>query len=141
MKLLVRRKPERGESFIGYLVRLTELNEYDTPSWILSLADIDYMELQWTFSFVFRESSGLEKLADLTGNTLSTLNAVVYPPSNSSQGKSEHEFDFYGASFNRSIIRPNHPKICPMCVANSGYCRRIWECSLVTACPIHRCML
>jgi hypothetical protein len=39
VKLVLRPKPEKGESFIGYLVRLTELNGYDTPSWILSLAD------------------------------------------------------------------------------------------------------
>jgi hypothetical protein len=141
MNLLVRPKPEKGESFIGYLVRLTELNAYDTPSWILSLADIDYMELQWTFSFVFGKSPGLEKLADLTDNTVSDLQGLIYPPSNVSQGKSEYDHDFYGASLNRSIIRPHHPKICPKCLAEFGYCFRIWECSLVTACPTHECML
>src|SRR6266478_4150154 len=66
MRLLLRPKPDKGESFIGYLVRLTELNGYDTPSWILSLSGIDYMELQWTFAFIFSKSKGLEKLAHLT---------------------------------------------------------------------------
>lgn len=141
MKLVMRPKPEKGESFIGYLVRLTELNSYDTPSWILSLADIDYMELQWTFSFVFGKSVGLEKLAGLTNNTVSDLSALIYPPSNFSQGNSECDFDFYGASVNRSIIRPHHPKICPKCLAEFGYCFRIWDCALVTACPTHHCML
>src|SRR3954466_478428 len=102
MKLLVRPKPETGESFIGYLVRLTELNGYDTPSWILSLTDIDYMELQWTFSFVFGKFRSLEKFADLTDNAVSDLNALIYHPSNLPQGKSEHEYDFYDASLNRS---------------------------------------
>jgi len=141
MKLLVKPKPEKGESFIGYLVRLTELNGYDTPSWILSLAGIDYMELQWTFSFVFGKTEGLKKLAHLTDNTLDDLNALVYFPANSSQGKNnEHEYDFYGASLNRSIIRPHHPKICPKCLAEFGYCLRIWDCSAVTVCPTHKCM-
>ena len=142
MKLLVRPKPEKGESFIGYLVRLTELNAYDTPSWILSLAEIDCMELQWTFSFVFGKTTGLKRLAQLTNNTLDDLHALVYSPANSSQGNtSEHEFDFYGASVNRSIIRPHHPKICPQCLAEFGYCLLVWDCSLVTACPIHECTL
>jgi hypothetical protein len=142
MKLLMRPKPEKGESFIGYLVRLTELNAYDTPSWILSLADIDYMELQWTFSFVFGKTKGLKRFAQLTTNTQDDLHALVYSPANSSQGNTtEHEFDFYGASLNRSIIRPHHPKICPQCLAEFGYCFLVWDCSLVTACPIHECML
>lgn len=142
MKLLVRPKPEKGESFIGYLVRLTEINGYDTPSWILSLADIDYMELQWTFSFVFGETNRLDKLAHLTSNTLDDLKSLVYSPANSSQGKTTgHEFNFYGASLNRSIIRPHHPKICPKCLAEFGYCFRVWECALVTVCAIHECLL
>ncbi|MGZ5434544.1 MAG: hypothetical protein ACXWID_00130 [Pyrinomonadaceae bacterium] len=108
MPLLVRPKPEKGESFIGYLVRLTELNGYDTPSWILSLSGIDYMELQWTFAFIFSKSKGLEKLAHLTNNALSDLNPLLYFPGDSSQGyTSEHECDFYGAFLNRSIIRPH----------------------------------
>lgn len=141
MKLLMRPKPEKGESFIGYLVRLTELNGYDTPSWLLSLAGIDYMELQWTFSFVFGKTKRLERLARLTNNTLNDLNALVYSPANSSQGNTEYDYDFYGAPLNRSIIRPHHPKICPKCLAEFGYCFRMWECSLVTACPIHECTL
>lgn len=141
MKLVVRPKPEKGESFIGYLVRLTGLNGYDTPSWILSLAGIDYMELQWTFAFALGKSKGLEKLARLTETSLSDLNALVYSPSNASQGDSEHEYDFYGARLNRSIIRPHCPKICPKCLSESGYCFRVWDCSFVTACPLHECLL
>jgi len=142
MKLVVTPKPEKDEGFISYLVRLTEANAYDTPSWILSLSNIDYMELQWTFSFLFDSSKGLEKLAQLTDTALSNLSALSYLPPDSSQGEtSEHEYNFYGAFLNRSIIRPHCPKVCPKCLKESGYARRVWDCSLVTACPIHKCML
>src|SRR5436305_358442 len=118
MKLLVRPKPEKSESFIGYLVRLTELNWYDTPSWIMSLSDIDYTELQWTFSFVFSQSKGHEKLAQLTNRALSDLTQLLYLPAKSFRGYStEHEYGFYGAFLNRSIIRPHGPKICPKCLS------------------------
>src|SRR6266849_5715036 len=128
MKLLARPKPEKGESFIGYLIRLTELNRYDTPSWILSLSNIDYMELQWTFSFVFSHSKRHEKLAQLINNALSDLTRLLYLPANFSQGyTTEHEYDFYGAFLNRSIIRPHCPKICPRCLSESGYCLRVWD--------------
>lgn len=142
MRLLLRPKPDKGESFIGYLVRLTELNGYDTPSWILSLSDIDYMELQWTFSFLFDSSERLEKLAQLTDNELSNLTTLSYSPPDASQWEmSEHEYNFYGAFLNRSIIRPHCPMICPKCLRESGYCFRVWDCSLVTACPLHECLL
>lgn len=142
MKLVVTPKPEKDEGFISYLVRLTEANAYDTPSWILSLANIDHMELQWTFSFIFDSSKRLEKLAQLTDNALSNLSALSYLPPDSSQGDTnEHDYDFYGAFLNRSIIRPHWSKICPKCLSESGYCFRVWDCSLVTACPLHERLL
>jgi len=142
MKLLLRPKPEEGESFIGYIVRLTELNGYDTPSWILSLSDIDYMELQWNFTFMFSQAERLKKFAEITDNKLRNLFPVLYLPDESSARFGiEGEYNFYGAFLNRSIIRPHCPKVCPKCLKESGYARRVWDCSLVTACPIHACML
>ena len=141
MKLLITPKPERNESFISYVVRLTEANWYDTPSWIFSLSGIDYMELQWKFTFVFSRSEKLENLAKLTGIALEGLLSLLYLPGNSRDHAGDHDYDFFGALLNRSIIRPHCPKVCPKCLAESGYSLRIWDCSLVTACPIHKCML
>lgn len=142
MKLLITPKPEKDEGFISYLLRLTEANGYDTPSWILSLSGIDYMELQWKFTFVFSCSEGFKKFAKLTGNPLSDLIELLYLPASSPKNITrDGNYNFYGAFFNRSIIRPHCPKVCQKCLAESGYCRRVWDCSLVTACPIHECLL
>jgi hypothetical protein len=142
MRLLITLNPEKDESFIGYIVRLIESNGYETPSWIFSLSGIDYMELQWKFTFVFSRSKKLENLAKLTGSTLDDLLSLLYLPAKSQiPNEDNHEFDFFGALLNRSIIRPHCPKVCPKCLAESGYSRRIWDCSLVTACPIHECVL
>lgn len=142
MRLLITLNPEKEESFIGYIVRLTEVNGYETPSWIFSLSGIDYMELQWKFTFVFRRSKKLEILAQLTGSSLDDLVSLLYLPAKSQVPHEEnHDYDFFGALLNRSIIRPHYPKVCPKCLAESGYSLRIWDCSLVTACPIHECML
>jgi muconolactone delta-isomerase len=142
MRLLITLNPEREESFISYIVRLTEANGYETPSWIFSLSGIDYMELQWKFTFVFSRSEKLTNLAKLTGSTLDDLLSLLYIPAKSqSHYEDNHEYDFFGALLNRSIIRPHCPKVCPKCLAASGYSLRIWDCSLVTACPIHECML
>ena len=142
MKLLITPKREKDEGFISYLLRLTEANGYDTPSWILSLSGIDYMELQWKFTFVFSCSEGFKKFAKLTGNTLSDLIGLLYLPAPSPKHTTcDADYNFYGAFFNRSIIRPHCPKVCVQCLAESGYCRRVWDCSLVTVCPIHECLL
>ena len=142
MKLLITPKPEKDEGFISYLLRLTEANGYDTPSWILSLSGIDYMELQWKFTFVFSCSEGFKQLARLTRNTLSDLIELLYLPAPSPKHTAcNSDYNFYGAFLNRSIIRPHCPKVCIRCLAESGYCRRVWDCSLVTACPIHECVL
>jgi hypothetical protein len=142
VKLLITPKPEKDEGFISYLLRLTEANGYDTPSWILSLSGIDYMELQWKFTFVFSCSEGLKKLAKLTGNALSDLIELLYLPAPSPKNITcDGNYNFYGAFFNRSIIRPHCPKVCVKCLIESGYCHRVWDCSLVTVCPIHECLL
>ncbi len=142
MKLLITPKPEKDEGFISYLLRLTEANGYDTPSWIFSLSGIDYMELQWKFTFVFSCSEGFKKFAKLTGNALSDLIELLYLPAPSPKHTTcDVDYNFYGAFLNRSIIRPHCPKVCVKCLNESGYCRRIWDCSLVTVCPIHECLL
>jgi hypothetical protein len=142
MKLLITPKPEEDEGFISYLLRLTEANGYDTPSWILSLSGIDYMELQWKFTFVFSCSEGFKQLAKLTGYALSDLIELLYLPAPSPKNTTgEADYGFYEAFLNRSIIRPHCPKVCVRCLAESGYCRRVWDCSLVTVCPMHKCLL
>ena len=100
------------------------------------------MELQWKFTFVFCCSEGFKKFAKLTGNAVSDLIGLLYLPAPSSKHTTcDVDYNFYGAFFNRSIIRPHCPKVCVRCLAESGYCRRIWDCSLVTVCPLHECLL
>ena len=107
MKLLITPKPEKDEGFISYLLRLTEANGYDTPSWILSLSGIDYMELQWKFTFVFSCSEGFKKFAKLTGNGLSDLIALLYLPVPSSKNTTgEADYDYPGVGYHRSISSP-----------------------------------
>src|ERR1044072_1535531 len=121
MKLLITPKPEKDEGFISYLLALTEANGYDTPSWRLSLCGIDYMELQWKFTFVFGYPDALKELAKLTGNASSDLIGFLYLPAPLSKNTtSDADYNFYGAFLNRSIIRPHCPKVCVQCLAQYG---------------------
>lgn len=38
-------------------------------------------------------------------------------------------------------LRRQWPQICPLCIHDLGYCSRLWDLSLLTACPLHRVRL
>ena len=43
--------------------------------------------------------------------------------------------------FFKNQLRSVNPQICPVCVHQEGFCKRVWDLSLVTSCTIHQCML
>lgn len=47
----------------------------------------------------------------------------------------------YGAPVPQYMLRARHPKVCPACLREDRYARRIWDLSPVTTCPLHRCLL
>lgn len=134
--LLIRGKPNSDESLLGYVVRLTEQNKYNTPLWILKAAGLMSGQPRYSFSFILSEE-GFDLLANLVDIDISYLASIAHPPS-------DDQFDsylFFGNIVPRHSIRLSHPKICPECLLESPYCRRIWELSLVTTCPKHKCLL
>ncbi len=66
-RLLITAKPQPEESFTGYVLRLTELNLYEHPTWILELAGAQGI---WGGEKVFvylREGSDWARLSEVTG--------------------------------------------------------------------------
>lgn len=138
-RLLVRSAPAGEESFMGYVVRLTEENYYDTSSWILRLADIEYKQNN-TCPVLYKPAAAqLIKLASLTGNPVSALAALTYPPAGVA-GR-EDVVLFNNSPVYKYLLSPERPRVCPGCLREIGYCRRIWDLKLVTACPLHRRLL
>lgn len=125
------------ESFMGFILRLSELNEYDTPTWITREVGIGYVAKSCTA--VSHKSIDLSALAKMTGVDLGALESLRYPVDKRFSSTSRRLF--YGHSVPQYVIRPDRPKICPACLIDSGYNRRIWELTPVTACPVHRCVL
>lgn len=140
-RLLVTPPPKHDESLTGYLVRLSDLNNYGGPEWILSAAGIYKGHNSWQWpSFVFRHSTDLEKLRELMGLSLPHLETLLYPPAEAA-GTSLGTHLFYDSPVPQSMIHPQPPKVCPACLKESPYCRRIWDFKLVTCCPTHGCLL
>jgi len=139
VRLLIRPKPEVDESFLGYILRLTEKNLYETPSWILKMAGLGDKEFRQNNSLVFRPHENLDGLTQLVGVNVDGIAQLLYPPVAASDSTYLHYF--FGQPVPQDLIRLNRPKICPACLSESPYCRRVWEFSAVTACPTHRRLL
>lgn len=136
-KLLIRPRPRSGESFTGYIIRLTELNQYDSPSWIFRRAGIGYHRQKCAATS--HTPIDLSALASLSNVDKSDLESLRYPTDRRSN--SSYRRLFYGLTVPQYVIRQRHPKVCPKCLREAVYIRRIWEFALVTVCPIHSCLL
>lgn len=136
MKLLVRPRPRTDESFAGYVLRLTERNGYQTPSWILERAGLEHLQLHHSCAFVFSPGDGVKKLARLTGTAEVEIERLTCRKVDGSR-----LYRFFGQTVFQYTIRAANPKVCPGCLTESPYCHRVWELSPATACPYHRCLL
>ncbi|HWS99699.1 MAG TPA: TniQ family protein [Pyrinomonadaceae bacterium] len=139
IELLRRGNPKPGESLLGFVLRLTEQNGYKSPSLILKSAGIKPEQLSQTCSFLFNPNTNLEPLAKVTGASFSDLIPLTYPHVESSSPTPLYLF--YNAPLPHLMFRARRPAICPRCLLETGYCRRIWDLLFVTNCPIHKCML
>jgi TniQ protein len=130
--------PHPDESFSGYLIRLTESNHYETPSWILQLGELG--SFARSESLAFEDGQDFSYLAHLTGVDTSELIALTYRR----QGRKDNKFCnclIFGLPVPRPAIHLNPAKVCPGCLREHGYARRIWDLSVVTTCPFHKCLL
>lgn len=130
--------PKPEESYIGYLLRLTELNCYTSPSWIFQMTGLGSRPS--STAFVFNNTQNLKPLAHLTGVHEGKLAELAYHPAGPAR-KKLGDYLLFGSAITQYLIRPDRPKICPYCIRESGYIRRMWEIVPVTTCPIHRCVL
>jgi hypothetical protein len=120
-RLLLRAKPQCDESFLGFIVRLTERNDCDTPTWITQKAGIGYLGHKCTF--VFDEAVDLSSLASMAGVDIADLESLKYPIANNSNTTFRRLF--FGSPVPQYLIRLKSPKICPQCLRESAYCRRV----------------
>jgi hypothetical protein len=111
------------ESFMGFILRLTELNEYDSPTWITREAGIGDIDKSCTA--VSHKPTDISALARITDIDLAELESLRYPVDKQSGPISSRLF--YGFSIPQYVIRPDRPKICPTCLIDSAHSRRIWE--------------
>lgn len=76
-RLLITSHPKPDEGLLGYLVRLVELNGYESPSWILSLTGHRWTADGWKWpTILFSSGAALGKLAQVTALRFEELKAM-----------------------------------------------------------------
>ena len=115
------------ESYLGYILRLSEKNGYSSPRGLYHLAGVR----------VTRRKSGLNTaaLARITRGSVTDLEAISYQPSRANSSRIHllgHEIDVRRVPFNTA-------RLCPQCVAEKGFIEAHWDLKLMTGCPDHHC--
>jgi len=133
--LVFRTRPKKDESYFGFLIRLAELNAYDTPYRIIQAARLRSTTLTGP-QCESNSEVDLGPLAELCGLEINDLKKLVPTPVDEPRALS-----ILGHTFSPSLINLRRPRVCPKCLRESNYCRLQWEFKAVTACPIHQIML
>lgn len=113
-KLVVRHAPVLGESLRGYLLRLTEENNYPTSRWL--------SQLEPMLSRKTCDDQTLEALTRLTGFTSNELRCLKY-----SLGNTKLAARFMSLN----------PRVCPVCLEECGYLDAVWDVAFSCCCPYH----
>ena len=131
MALLVRTpRPHQNESLLGYVLRASEANGYETPWHVFQLAGIAQGEMR-------SPSLPTEKIAAVLNLEASDLTTIAYVSKEKAQS-----FKLLAHSLGRSpkhhFLSLKHPKICPQCIQENGYVDAFWDLDAAVACPAHR---
>ncbi len=122
------------ESLLGYVLRLSESNGYDTPWHVLSHAGIPQ-------GAMLTAGLSVDRLAKILGRTAEDLSGIAY----SANVDGHREFrllgHLLGHGLNTTPLHLSHPSICPQCIDELGYIDAFFDLRLAVACPHHRCEL
>jgi hypothetical protein len=135
-RLLRTPPPYPDESLMGYILRLTEENGYDRPSWIFELAGMRFNVWGGGWYAFYHPGFDPAPLERVIGLRHSEFQALKYGnvPSKRAVIFSDHQLSV-------DFIRFSAPKMCPACLQEANYYRRFWDLLPLTVCPDHRLML
>lgn len=130
-RLLFRIDPLPHESPRGYLCRVAQEHGYGGP---LSLAEITGLPRSG-----LERDEDAEKIAYVLRLEPEEWLAMCY---RHIRGANRfHQRSFYGERISADDLNYKRPRVCPSCLKDRPIWWAVWDLGLVTACPIHRCLL
>jgi hypothetical protein len=128
-RLVVRGSPRTGESLRGFVLRIAEANGYRGIAPLLQLACLPP-------TFVSR-TSALQNLAELFDGLVDVDDLHARSHCSTIEGGVRYQ----NATISAIDINLAHPKVCPICLQESGFARLVWDLRVVIACWRHGCYL
>lgn len=128
-------RPFPDESIKGYLLRVTEVNGYGDPIYILNLAGMK------AYLTAYATNMNWPKLSTVLKVDLRTLKKMAYCYFKGKHIESPKVGVFQGNALRSYQIRRADPKICPECLKEASYIPQLWDLAAVKVCPIHNCYL
>lgn len=117
--------PKNGESYRGYILRLSEANGLSTPARMLGLAGMHDLKIRLA-------EHPVEALTKLTGHDQNIFSEITY--SNNIDGMPQ----LSGHKLPKAYLRLRQSHVCPECVSTLGYIPAKWDLLAATVCPIHK---
>lgn len=122
---------ESDESFMGYVLRMSNTNGLNGIYWL-------YQQL------------GRDKLNRLKPEDILPIAQIlgVSPSLMGPKFLSTHMvdgvrvIDVHGHRFTKPyLLKTLRPQLCPICIADRGYSKAVWDLTVVCACSEHQCLL
>ena len=132
--LVIRARPKEDESYLGFLLRLAEINSFDTPYWILKIMGAGSSTFR-TYSAEASARLSL-RLASLSKLSVKDLEHLYNHPV-----RGKYLLSFFDHPVPPYLLRPGRPRVCTKCLSQSQYCRKQWDFAAITSCPTHQIML
>lgn len=122
-RLVIAGPIQDDESLPGYVIRLAEVNGLSSDT-LLKRAG-----LSQNFQFRCDDLSGL---AQLSGSDVGMLEAASFAPID------DKAQTFNGQRLARAHLLTDGARVCPDCISELGYAKRLWHLRAYAACHIHR---
>lgn len=119
--------PYKDEGLAGYILRLAQRNYYQSPNWILKLAGVT-AHRRLHLSYKPSEPSRLSQLTQVEDEQLRLLALFPYQAVSDSSPLSYTIYKYAR-------------KLCPSCLEEFPYCRKLWDWKMVKVCHEHQCLL
>ncbi|MDP2158288.1 MAG: TniQ family protein [Nitrospirota bacterium] len=136
-KSLVRTpRPYEGESLKGLIIRAAGENGYYAPFLLLSLADVKMDCRTQRSLYTKQRMKNLSKMLNIDTPSLWDMACLAgieeLPP---------QSYNMFGHKIHKYSVRTMAPKVCPKCLRESNYTRKIWDLAAYTCCPEHKTLL
>ena len=130
-RLLFRVNPVPHESPRGYLCRVAQEHGYSGPLLLLKIAGVPPSRLEL--------EDGIIPVSHMLRLGADEWRAICYRRIKG-PGRFKQR-SFHGERISADDLNYGCPRLCPACLRERPIWWAVWDLGLVTACPIHRCML